>query len=251
MGDGMNYSVDSYNSCVDHDRDLINENKYICDDANFFKDEFAKADAEIARLEKLKKSYLRSYLSNILRMIEKLYAVNDYNIANEFEKYGFEKTKYRVELLRNLLFDDENCEKLRKYNCISIENSSAPFDGTDKLAYWFFDGKTYFGIRIPYKDDIEHAMNAIMPKQNDYDQQRYSCYIDTRLMLHPFSYGTIELIYSNPTHKSGDILFDEVRIFESHNIRDLRQKLVELANSDFKEIKEKLKNAKENHTVLF
>lgn len=201
--------------------ETFNRRKNLVNEASFFRDEYRNATDEIIRLTKRQDSYLRSFVSFIVKANSFLYTMNDSKIPSMFKENGFKETRFYVEELRRYFFNDKRSEALRKYNCINISDYSSSFSDEQKIDYKFCNGKDIFSIRLPYKNDIEATLSRI--SNSDY------------LKYAPFSYGTIDIIYYN--QKANDDYFDDVKIFVSHDIEEVRSKIVEFVENDFKDVK--------------
>lgn len=148
----------------------------------------------------------------------------------KFEKEGFKETKFYVEELRRFLFKDFESEALRKYNCVGIERTSHILLPECKLSYKFYNGKNLFSVKIPYKDDVEHALSR---------RSREECRCTS-----PFSYGTIDVVLHFKPRENDS--FDEVKVVSSHDFEEIRNRIVEAVESDFAEEKKRAKSRDRN-----
>ena len=211
--------------------DLIEARREYTDEIKFYKEEWKKANAEIERLEKLKHSYAKSFCDSVVKANSKLYMINSEDIEDDFDKNGFKNVGFRIEQLRHFFFKDYECEKLRAFNCIGVERQGSAWTSECKIRYMFYNGKDHFSIRIPYKNDFDHACTMVFHDQNG------------SFAYNPFHLGTIEVVlhYS----KDNDIYNDNVKVVESFDINEIRDKLAEAVEDDFKALKEEVNKGKQ------
>ena len=180
---------------------------------NFFKDEIKRQQEVIARSKGIIESCFMSFFDGINNANDRLKLISSRDIYSKFEDEGVNGVKFYVEEVRRLLFDDEHCEDLKKYNFIGIDVDYDVFAAHENICYHFSDGKVTFAVKIPRTASVHQLVNRYLRGEN--------------LEWNPFDYGKISL--------AGIDDGKDYTFFKTYSIVKFRMKLAELAKVSFKD----------------
>lgn len=180
---------------------------------DFFKDEIKRQREVIARSKGIIEACFMSFFDGINDANDQFKMISSRDIYSKFEDEGVNGVKFYVEEVRRLLFDDEHCEDLKKYNFIGIDVDHDVFAAHESICYHFSDGKVTFAVKIPCTESVHQLVNKHLRGENP--------------EWNPFDYGKISL--------AGIDNGEDYTFFRTHSIVKFRMKLAELAKISFKD----------------